>query len=150
MSSTPPLPRLRATVDPTLSSTYFVFNSSSNFSTVYADQSTVEGTYFVDALCIGGACIYSQLMTLATETSANVWRGVLGLGLITQESGVTSGRFSAYPTILDTLVRSGVIGSRTYSIWLDDYRKDISTLENTTRLTLNRIKHRFTTPRRLR
>ena len=124
MSSTPPLPRLRATVDPTFSSTYFVFNSSSNFSTSYLDETAVEGTYFLDSLCIGDACILSQVMALATEASSSIWRGVLGLGLITQESGALTG-FNSYPTILDTLVRQGVIGSRTYSIWLDDYRKDM-------------------------
>ena len=117
-------PRLRTTVDPTLSSTYLLFNSSSNFSTVYVDETTVEGTYFLDTLCIGDACIFSQVMALATEASDRVWRGILGLGLITQESATFSG--NSYPTILDTLVRQGVIGARAYSVWLDDYRKNIS------------------------
>jgi hypothetical protein len=57
-------------------------------------------------------------MGLALGGSDSDTFGIMGLGFDTLEA--TS---SKYPSIMDDMVSQGLIGSLSYSLWLDDLRK---------------------------
>lgn len=58
-------------------------------------------------------------MAIATEAYGVITRGILGLGMQSQQEITMSG-FAGYPTILDNMLSQGLIDVRAYSVFLDD------------------------------
>jgi len=109
--------RLFLLVDPTQSST-FAEVVPGGFSISYDDGSNKHGDYVSDNLAIRGVTIQALEMGLAVGGSDSDTYGIMGLGFDTLEA--TS---SKYPSIMDDMVSQGLIGSLSYSLWLDDLRK---------------------------
>ena len=137
-------------VDPTLSSTYQPFNLSGPFDTSYNDGNYASGIYFKDTLGIGDAQVFNQVMALVNDTSS--YRGILGLGLQSQEAGSGPGNMStSYPTILASMQNQGLINVQAYSVWFDDFRESSSVdYKKILILTIHRIRDGRTPLRRLR
>jgi hypothetical protein len=57
-------------------------------------------------------------MAVAYEVS-EVPTGIMGVGFASNEAIVSEGG-KAYNSIVDTMVSEGVIGSKAYSLWLND------------------------------
>ncbi|KAL5366684.1 aspartic peptidase domain-containing protein [Aspergillus floccosus] len=102
--------------NPDDSSTYdFV---SSDFNISYADGTGAAGDYVTDTLHIGGATIKDFQFGVGYYSGSA--EGVLGIGYSSNE--VQVGRFgkSSYPNLPQAMVKSGLIRSNAYSLWLND------------------------------
>jgi Eukaryotic aspartyl protease len=109
--------RLFLLVDPTQSSTFSEVVPG-GFSITYDDGSDKYGDYVSDNLAISGVTIQALEMGLALGGTDSDTFGIMGLGFDALEA--TS---SKYPSIMDDMVSQGLIGSLSYSLWLDDLRK---------------------------
>lgn len=80
--------------------------------------SGVVGDYISDTMSIGGITVTN--LTMAVATSANATQtGIMGIGLDTDES---TEQFTGtnYPNLPDVLKSEGKIGTKAYSLYLDD------------------------------
>lgn len=105
------IPTDLATVDTSSSTTFS--NLSLVFEIEYVDGSEVAGYYFSDTVELAGAQIDTVQMGLADES--DVTYGIMGIGFEENESAAT-----LYPNIIDKFFTEGLIGSRAYSLYLDD------------------------------
>jgi hypothetical protein len=100
------------------SSTYKLLDKGS-FQIQYGTQgSNVQGDYISDTFTVGGATVKQATMAVAYEVS-EVPTGIMGVGFASNEAIVSEGG-KAYNSIVDTMVSEGVIGSKAYSLWLND------------------------------
>jgi len=116
------------TVDPTESSTFHEI-SSGTFTITYSDKSQVSGDYFADNLELGGATVSSLTMGLAkvvTSSTTLGLHGLMGIGYISNEA-IAQNPSDEYPNIVYDLVSQNIIGSYSYSLWLDDLGKLLKT-----------------------
>ena len=89
------------------------------FEISYVDGSASSGTYFSDAMSIGGVSLDSLQMGLATKTS--IGTGILGVGFASNEAICTHDPdCEPYPTLTQQLVKQKKINSQAYSLWLND------------------------------
>lgn len=88
-------------------------NLSLVFDIEYVDGSAIDGYYFTDTVEIGGATIDTVQMGLADES--DVTYGIAGIGFPSNEAAATP-----YPNLIDRFYEEGLIGSRAYSLYLDD------------------------------
>ncbi|OJJ69263.1 hypothetical protein ASPBRDRAFT_132269 [Aspergillus brasiliensis CBS 101740] len=104
------------TYDSDNSSTYSYVSSDFNIS--YADGTGAAGIYATDTLHIGGSTLEDFQFGIGYSSSSS--EGVLGIGYTSNE--VQVGRFgdSAYPNLPRAMVKSGLIKSNAYSLWLND------------------------------
>jgi len=79
--------------------------------------SGVRGDYFLDNFVIGPVTVRNTTMAVASY-SANVPMGILGIDYNTRESWAQ--RHAPYPSVIDNMYTQGLIGTRAYSLWLDD------------------------------
>ena len=63
-----------------------------------------------------------KALTMAVATqAAYVSTGIMGIGFDTDESiAASSGETNVYYNLIDELVQQNLIGSRSYSLWLND------------------------------
>ncbi|PSR75427.1 aspartic peptidase domain-containing protein [Coniella lustricola] len=101
-----------STFDYSSSSTFK--NLSKAFDIEYVDGSGVDGYYFTDTLSVAGASISTLEMGLA-ETSNSLTYGIMGVGFESDEAAAT-----LYPNVIDKFYSEGLIGSRAFSLYLDD------------------------------
>lgn len=100
--------------DAAQSSTYNDLPSLGNFSAAYLNGNEVNGTYFGDNILLGGLTVNNLTMILADQASQNYY-GYLGIGMIDQE--VEDKNYYNLPAVL---VEQGLIGSYSYSLYLDE------------------------------
>jgi hypothetical protein len=79
--------------------------------------SIVEGEYFSDSFSLGPATVQDLAVGVATF-AINEPYGLLGVGLRAGEAVP-----NLHPTILDQMYKQGLIGSISYSLYLDDLSK---------------------------
>ncbi|KAJ0123276.1 acid protease [Diaporthe amygdali] len=102
------------TFDPSQSSTYEVLIPG-GFQIQYLDGSTASGDYIADHFEIGDTVIEALQMGLANETASGT--GVLGIGFTANEAAEV-----AYPNLVDEMVEQGLIPTKAYSLYLNDYQ----------------------------
>lgn len=86
------------------------------FAFTYYDGAQVSGDYFQDTLLFAGQSL--QDFQFAVGTSAKPAIGRFGLGYPTSQVVASSGG-SPYATIYDILINKGLIGTKSFSLWLD-------------------------------
>ncbi|KAI5283684.1 hypothetical protein KEM54_001931 [Ascosphaera aggregata] len=108
------------TFDKSKSKTYEKINSS--FNITYVDGSGASGDYGTDVFEFGGMKLDKLQFGLGLQsTSENC---VLGIGYPENEVYVLRTGNKPYPNLPQALVDSGLINSRAYSLYLDDFRSD--------------------------
>ncbi|KAK3336636.1 aspartic peptidase domain-containing protein [Cercophora scortea] len=90
---------------------------TSGFQIQYLDGSVASGDYISDNFSIGDVTIKSLQMGYATETVRGT--GILGIGFSANEATTKT-----YPNLIDELFNQGLIGSKAYSLYLNDRRSD--------------------------
>ncbi|KAH8662216.1 aspartic peptidase domain-containing protein [Xylariales sp. PMI_506] len=101
------------TYDSSSSSTYKLVLQN-GFSISYADSSGAKGDYITDDFSFAGATIESLQMGLADQATIPI--GIMGIGLDTNEAASKE-----YPNLMDEFLSQGLIASKAYSLYLDDY-----------------------------
>ncbi|KAK4102275.1 acid protease, partial [Parathielavia hyrcaniae] len=104
------------TYDPTQSSSERLIKKD-GFKITYLDGAVAAGDYILDDFSIGGATVKSLQMAYVTKTVRGT--GILGLGFSISERAATK-----YPNIMDEMANQGLIGSKAYSLYLNDRRTD--------------------------
>ena len=105
-------------VDSSQSSTYKLLSNGTFQIQYVTPNSGVVGDYGSDNFAIGGTTIKALTLAVATQAQ-DVPTGIMGIGFDTDESIAASGG-TVYPNIIDVLVSENIIGSRSYSLYLDD------------------------------
>ncbi|KIW89425.1 uncharacterized protein Z519_10279 [Cladophialophora bantiana CBS 173.52] len=100
--------------DPTQSTSSVDDSNLGEFSTSYFDGTAVSGYFVDDTVEFGSATVTGVTLAVATS-AATTNRGIMGIGLQGLESSEVK-----YPEFLDDLASQGFIGTRSYSIYLDD------------------------------
>ncbi|KAK3694785.1 aspartic peptidase domain-containing protein [Podospora appendiculata] len=90
---------------------------TNGFKIQYLDGSVASGDYISDNFSIGDVTIKSLQMGYATETVRGT--GILGIGFAANEATTKT-----YPNLIDELFNQGLIGSKAYSLYLNDRRSD--------------------------
>ncbi|ETS77657.1 hypothetical protein PFICI_09719 [Pestalotiopsis fici W106-1] len=103
------------TYEPDDSSTYKLVDRN-GFDISYVDGTGAQGDYIKDDFYVGGASINQLQMGLATESTIPV--GIMGVGFAANEAVYEEDR---YPNIMDVFISQDLIGSRAYSLYLNDY-----------------------------
>ncbi|KAM3504737.1 hypothetical protein MY11210_008239 [Beauveria gryllotalpidicola] len=98
------------------SSTFTALDEGS-FQIQYVDQSSAQGSYFLDAFQIGGSTIQNLTMGLAEET--DIPFGLVGVGYRGNEASIQTVR-NTYPNLPIAMQTSGNINTVAYSLWLND------------------------------
>ncbi|TVY34349.1 putative aspartic-type endopeptidase [Lachnellula subtilissima] len=108
-----------STFDHNTSSTYKL-DKQGRFSIRYVDQSGASGDYISDVFQIGGKTLETLEMGLAYEST--VGTGLIGIGYSLNEASDARNSPSpfVYPSIIDTMLRQGLIDRRAYSLYLND------------------------------
>ncbi|KAK3330522.1 acid protease [Apodospora peruviana] len=109
-----------ATYNPARSSSYKMLYRNS-FNIKYLDGGGAAGDFITDDFTIAGTTIKSLQMGYARQTSRGT--GILGIGFNTSESAAVP-----YPNIIDQLRDQGKIGTKAYSVWLNDRRSQTGTI----------------------
>ncbi|EFX02017.1 aspartic-type endopeptidase [Grosmannia clavigera kw1407] len=104
------------TYDRSDSSTYKLIEQG-GFSITYVDGTSSDGDFISDTFSIGGATIKALQMGYATKIVSGV--GVMGIAFNSSESTTQT-----YPNLLDQFVDQGLITSKAFSLYLNDYRSD--------------------------
>lgn len=116
------------------SSTYSVVKEPSTFNISYVDTSSVNGTYNKDTVALGPATLKNFIFADANQIqvspgmSPGAQYGIMGVSSNGQETSICAtyqqtGRCNVnftINTIPDSLYSAGYIGSRSYSLYLDD------------------------------
>jgi hypothetical protein len=107
-------------------STSLTLLSEGTFKIQYFTQgSGVEGDYIADTFSIGQETVKNLTMGVAS-LAVSVNTGIMGIGFNTNEAGyaseVAQGITGAtpYPNLLDVMKSQGLVGTRSYSLYLDD------------------------------
>lgn len=109
---------LGGTFNPSKSSTYKV-SIPGGFNITYDDGSGSTGDYITDNINIAGQTITNQTMGLANQTTTNT--GLVGVGFDNNEAICkTDACPNKYPSLIDQMASQGKIGTRAYSLWLND------------------------------
>ncbi|KAI1170426.1 aspartic peptidase domain-containing protein [Nemania sp. FL0916] len=109
-----------STYEPADSASYQLVDADA-FSIQYLDSSGAEGDYIKDTLHVAGASIAALQVGLAENSSIN--SGLLGIGF---NANVAAAK--PYPNIIDLLVDQHLIGSKAYSLYLDDLYAETGTV----------------------
>lgn len=109
-----------ATYDKSASSTYKLV-STNGFDISYLDGSTSSGDYFTDNFNIGGATIKALQMGDATEV-------VRGTGIMGVSYSASVSTTEVYPNLIDEFVSQGLIATKAYSLYLNDYESATGTI----------------------
>ncbi|KAK9802151.1 putative Aspartic peptidase domain-containing protein [Seiridium cardinale] len=109
-----------ATYEPSASSTYHEV-SNNTFNIEYVDQTGAQGDYIKDDFYVGGATITQLQMGLAIKST--IPAGIMGIGFESNEAAKTQ-----YPNIMEVFVDQGLIGSKAYSLYLNDYDTSTGTI----------------------
>lgn len=108
-------------VDPSKSSTYEELSPDKygGFNISYQDQTNVTGLMIMESVTIDGMTLHNQTTGLATNSTET--RGILGLGLDAGESTVSGTDVPpyTYPTVIDNLVKQGIISKPVFSMYLN-------------------------------
>lgn len=109
------------TFSPARSSTYEEVAPAPAFDTRYGDGSTASGPFADDVVCISDICISNVQFGLATQVKSTTGYalGLMGLGYSLNEATALR---HLYPNIPEVLVEAGVINSRLYSVYLNDWQ----------------------------
>lgn len=120
------------TVDSCASSTYSVDEGLGIFNITYLDTSQVIGNYSNDTLTISDAVLpnftfgLAQIIQVSPEQGANgAQYGIMGVSYNNDETSTCGNVLPAgapcfaIDTVPDALYRAGIIGSRSYSIYVD-------------------------------
>lgn len=83
------------------------------------DGSVTVGDYITDTFQIGGISVENLNMAVATQANGST-TGIMGIGLDIDESRVLDNDEAPYPNLPDELYTQGIIGTKAYSIFLDD------------------------------
>ncbi|KAJ9647492.1 hypothetical protein H2204_000121 [Knufia peltigerae] len=119
-----------ASFDPSDSST-FDEASPGSFAITYNDHSHVEGDYFTDNIGVGGATISSLMMGLANTgqlSASTTSSGLMGVGYRANEAVANVDPANVYPNMVYEMVSQDIIGSYSYSLWLDDLAASTGTI----------------------
>jgi len=108
------------------SSTYKLITANGFEIQYVTPGSEVKGDYFSDVFTVGDLTVKNLTMAVANNASA-VETGIMGIGFASDESIVGNGGPS-YPSVIDDMVTQGVIGSHSYSLWLDDANSSTGTI----------------------
>ncbi|KAF7195776.1 putative aspartic-type endopeptidase OPSB [Pseudocercospora fuligena] len=115
-----------------MSSTFAPASDAPKYHIMYADGSIVDGIYARDTVSIANATLTNFTIGYADEVqvSPNVVNGaqygIMGVSYEGEETGACPDGYApcngsyVIPTIPDALYESGAIGSRSYSLYLDD------------------------------
>ncbi|ERS99543.1 uncharacterized protein SPSK_03287 [Sporothrix schenckii 1099-18] len=104
------------TYDSSKSSTYKLVNSE-GFDITYLDGTGSSGDYIADTFEIGGASIKALQMGLASQTIRGT--GIMGISYSASESTLDT-----YPNLIDQFQEQGLIATKAYSLYLNDFRSD--------------------------
>ena len=109
--------------NPQRSSTYKTI-AKGQFEIQYASGDDITGDYGQDTLAMDDATIQGMIFGSANrgQTSTPL-SGIMGIGYTLGEAATAQGE--TYPNIIDKLVSSGIITSKTYSLYLNDLRKSV-------------------------
>ncbi|PHH88144.1 hypothetical protein CDD83_7917 [Cordyceps sp. RAO-2017] len=83
------------------------------FNITYLDRRNIQGDYFNDTVTVAGRAVQSQQLGLALRSVRGT--GIMGLGFA---ANVAAG--TPYPTVVDNMVRQGLIDAPTFSLYLND------------------------------
>lgn len=97
------------------SSTYKFVNS--DFDISYLDGTGSSGDYITDTFAIGGASIKALQMGYATQTVRGT--GIMGISYSASESTLDN-----YPNLIDQFEQQGLISTKAYSLYLNDFRSE--------------------------
>ena len=114
------LTRLEYADNANKSSTYELV-SSGGFDISYLDGSSSSGDYFTDDFKIAGTTIKSLQMGLATQTVRGT--GIMGISYSASESTL-----DVYPNLIDQFVEQGLISTKAYSLYLNDFRSETGSI----------------------
>lgn len=103
------------TYDSSKSSTYKLV--SSDFDISYLDGTGSSGDYITDTFAIGGASIKALQMGYATQTVRGT--GIMGISYSASESTL-----DIYPNLIDQFEQQGLISTKAYSLYLNDFRSE--------------------------
>jgi hypothetical protein len=105
------------------------------------ENSGVNGTFYSDTFTIGGTTLQSVDVAVVYESDGGpIGGGILGLSFDTTEN--TNVDFGiVYPDVLDDLYNAGIIGSHSFSLYLDDLGKSTSKNVFNSCLTLMKLLH---------
>ncbi|KUJ13704.1 acid protease [Mollisia scopiformis] len=108
-----------STFDSSKSSSFKVVDAN-GFDISYADNSGAQGDYVTDDFTIGGSTIKALEMGLAYNVTLQT--GLMGIGYDKNEaSDSTDGDGFIYPSIIDQMMSQGLINTKSYSLYLNDY-----------------------------
>ncbi|KAK6535721.1 hypothetical protein TWF694_002170 [Orbilia ellipsospora] len=111
--------------DPSASSTFQLLGQN-RFSILYADGTGAQGDYAEDTFSVGGVKVSSTQIGVAT--TANLSYGIMGVGFEADQASATPGGMGQYPSLLNEMVKEGLIKSKAYSLWLDDLNADTGSI----------------------
>ncbi|EME84361.1 uncharacterized protein MYCFIDRAFT_152578 [Pseudocercospora fijiensis CIRAD86] len=115
-----------------MSSSFAPATGAPKYHIMYGDGSIVDGIYASDTVSVGNATLTNFTIGYADEVqvSPNVMNGaqygIMGVSYEGEETGACPDGYApcngsyVIPTVPDALYRSGAIGSRSYSLYLDD------------------------------
>ncbi len=106
------------TFSKTASKSYKQVLPSPSFNASYGDGSEAIGPFGEDTVCINNICVEGVQFGVAETVKSTVGPaiGLMGVG-----SSYIEATRHTYPNIPDVLVDAGVINSRLYSLYLNDY-----------------------------
>jgi hypothetical protein len=89
-------------------------------------NSGVEGDYITDVFTIGKQTVKTLTMGVATQAEY-VDTGIMGIGFDSNEA-LVSQQGQAYPNLIDLMKTQGLIGTRGYSLYMDDLEAATGTI----------------------
>ncbi|EMC90841.1 hypothetical protein BAUCODRAFT_99500 [Baudoinia panamericana UAMH 10762] len=106
------------TFDRNSSNTLKIVEPAPAFNTSFGDGSTAVGPFATDEVCVGSVCVSNVQFGIAEEvnSTSGFAVGLLGLGYSENEATNT-----IYPNLPEVLKNAGVISSRLYSVFLNDF-----------------------------
>ncbi|KAK6506595.1 hypothetical protein TWF481_005053 [Arthrobotrys musiformis] len=107
-------------------SSTFKLLGKDRFGILYADGTGAEGDYAEDTFSVGGATV--EGMQIGVATSANLSYGILGVGFEADQASNSPGGMGIYPSLLGEMVTQGLIKSKAFSLWLDDFASDTGSI----------------------
>ncbi|KAF3128705.1 hypothetical protein TWF703_009286 [Orbilia oligospora] len=107
-------------------SSTFKLLGKDRFGILYADGTGAEGDYAEDTFTVGGATV--EGMQIGVATTANLSYGILGVGFEADQASNSPGGMGIYPSLLGEMVTQGLIKSKAFSLWLDDFASDTGSI----------------------
>ncbi|KAK6362372.1 hypothetical protein TWF730_006063 [Orbilia blumenaviensis] len=107
-------------------SSTFKLLGQDRFGILYADGTGAEGDYAEDTFTVGGATV--EGMQIGVATTANLSYGILGVGFEADQASNSPGGMGIYPSLLGEMVAQGLIKSKAFSLWLDDFASDTGSI----------------------